>query len=282
MSSIQVYGAPLLHIDRVIQDLQQVMYELQDLEDTVADLNLPGITPSMLALSMPYGRILTAAKLHRLRIIVQLQRNLHQHWHVHFSPPPLEFNLMWQSWMTTLPMTWVPFDISPIGVHPLRCLPDRADVARRIPRVWKIACARPTVDQCTWLNHELHENADNNARVLCTSCAIMWYSFMPCCILGEAPRDGEARRCCLHWCASWWIESGKMTHIRTSSLTWNHTLIVWLERTVNGQDLTEPRFVLWLPHMFLKTVWLMRTCPQKVCSVPMRHAFWCDFCGFQD
>ena len=56
--------------------------------------NLPGITPSMLALSMPYGRILTAAKLHRLRILVQLQRNLHQHWCVHFSPPPLDFNLM--------------------------------------------------------------------------------------------------------------------------------------------------------------------------------------------
>ena len=38
MSSIQVYRAPLLHIDRVIQDLQQVMDKLQDLEDTVADL----------------------------------------------------------------------------------------------------------------------------------------------------------------------------------------------------------------------------------------------------
>ena len=69
MSSIQVYLAPLLQIDRVIQDLQEVKYELQDLEETLADLN-------------------------RLCIIVQLQRNLRQHWRVHFCPPLLDLNLM--------------------------------------------------------------------------------------------------------------------------------------------------------------------------------------------
>ena len=97
MSSIQVYLAPLLQIDRVIQDLQEVKYELQDLEETLADLNLPGVTPPMLALSMPIQRLLTAAKLHRLCIIVQLQRNLRQHWRVHFCPPLLDLNLMWRS-----------------------------------------------------------------------------------------------------------------------------------------------------------------------------------------
>ena len=86
---------------------------------------------------------------------------------------------------------------------------------------------------------------------------------------------------CMFGLAVTWVVSCSKQGLKGNK--WSDTLIVWLERTVNGQDLTEPRFVLWLLrlHMFLKTLWLMRSCPQKVCSVPVSHAFWCDFCGFQ-
>ena len=92
---MQAYLAPLLHIDRVIQNLYEVMYELQELEDVLTDMTIPGITPPMLDLAAPVRRIIAAAKVHRLRTIVQLQRNLHIYWRQHWSPPEFDFNHAW-------------------------------------------------------------------------------------------------------------------------------------------------------------------------------------------
>ena len=91
MASMQAYLAPLLHIDRVIQNLYEVMFELQELEDVLTAMNLPGITPPMLGLAAPVRRIIAAAMVHRLRTIVQLQRNLHLYWRQNWSPPALDF-----------------------------------------------------------------------------------------------------------------------------------------------------------------------------------------------
>ena len=92
MASMQAYLAPLLHIDRVIQNLYEVMFELQELEDVLTAMNLPGITPPMLDLAAPVRRIIAAAKVHHLRTIVQLQSNLHIYWRHHWSPPEFDFN----------------------------------------------------------------------------------------------------------------------------------------------------------------------------------------------
>ena len=95
ITSMQAYLAPLLHTDRVIQDLYEVMFELQELDDILTTMNLPGITPPMLVimlgLAAPVRRIIAAAMVHRLRTIVQLQRNLHLYWRQNWSPPALDF-----------------------------------------------------------------------------------------------------------------------------------------------------------------------------------------------
>ena len=43
--SVQDFLGPILAVDRVLQDLYQILYAIQDVEDSLQDINVPGHRP---------------------------------------------------------------------------------------------------------------------------------------------------------------------------------------------------------------------------------------------
>lgn len=85
--SIQDHLAPLFAVDRALQDLYRLLYDAQEVEETIQDLNVPGLPPHLYRVTEHVRRLILATEIHKRRLILQLQRNLHQHWMEHQAPP---------------------------------------------------------------------------------------------------------------------------------------------------------------------------------------------------
>ena len=84
--SVQDFLGPILAVDRVLQDLYQILYAIQDVEDSLQDINVPGIDHHTLRLSDQVRRLIAATQLHNVY--------LPQYWTIHHCPPGYD----WQRW----------------------------------------------------------------------------------------------------------------------------------------------------------------------------------------
>jgi hypothetical protein len=66
--SVQDFLGPILAVDRVLQDLYQILYAIQDVEDSLQDINVPGIDHHTLRLSDQVRRLIAATQLHKRRL----------------------------------------------------------------------------------------------------------------------------------------------------------------------------------------------------------------------
>ena len=71
ITSIQELLGPLVRVDRFLQDLYTTLYFIQDLEDTLEDLQIPGIALPVHHLSDQVQRLITATRLHKLRVLAR-------------------------------------------------------------------------------------------------------------------------------------------------------------------------------------------------------------------
>ena len=81
--SIQQLLEPILAIDRIQQQMEQCLYELDGLEDDLRDLNIYGVPPMLRTLTNQLRLVITQVKIHKLRLLCQLQRSIYLQWRHH-------------------------------------------------------------------------------------------------------------------------------------------------------------------------------------------------------
>ena len=91
--SIQQLLAPIIAIDRVQQEMEKCLYELSDVEDDLLDLNIYGVPPMLRNLTHQLRMVITQVKIHKLRLLCQLQRSIYLQWRHHQCFPWLDLDL---------------------------------------------------------------------------------------------------------------------------------------------------------------------------------------------
>ena len=91
--SIQRLLAPLLAIDRNLQEPRDILYDLQDMEDDLTDWDVLSLVAPLRQATSRIRLVLTELEIHKLRILCQLIRSLHRHWQQHGHPPHLDLDI---------------------------------------------------------------------------------------------------------------------------------------------------------------------------------------------
>jgi hypothetical protein len=91
--SIQQLLAPIIAIDRVQQEMEKCLYELSDVEDDLLDLNIYGVPHMLRNLTHQLRMVITQVKIHKLRLLCQLQRSIYLQWRHHQCFPWLDLDL---------------------------------------------------------------------------------------------------------------------------------------------------------------------------------------------
>ena len=91
--SIQQLLAPIIAIERVQQEMEKCLYELSDAEDDLLDLNIYGVPPMLRNITHQLRSAITQVKIHKLRLLCQLQPSIYLQWRHHQCFPWLDLDL---------------------------------------------------------------------------------------------------------------------------------------------------------------------------------------------
>ena len=92
-STIQQLLAPIIAIERVQQEMEKCLYELSDAEDDLLDLNIYGVPPMLRNITHQLRSAITQVKIHKLRLLCQLQPSIYLQWRHHQCFPWLDLDL---------------------------------------------------------------------------------------------------------------------------------------------------------------------------------------------
>ena len=91
--SIQQLLAPIIAIEHVQQEMEKCLYELSDAEDDLLDLNIYGVPPMLRNTTHQLRSAITQVKIHKLRLLCQLQPSIYLQWRHHQCFPWLDLDL---------------------------------------------------------------------------------------------------------------------------------------------------------------------------------------------
>jgi len=91
--SIQQLLAPLLAIDRKLQELEDAIYDLQDMSDDFSDWQLTSATRPLHHALRQLRIVRTELQIFKMITMCRIIRDLHRHWAAHGRPPFLDLDL---------------------------------------------------------------------------------------------------------------------------------------------------------------------------------------------